>query len=275
MIGRKRSWLCIFMLCILEISFESNPDSGSSTRPLTTDVVDKMIKCLGEKHIKFCNEKPNLGELKTCANSSVEGADKISETVLEQIFTKLIEARGNNLLPTDRIPRYQTYLITKMNQYISERHSLHLLSQLKMKELIRGISRFAEVRENEYFEIYCTFKELIDVSSQFMKSVQSIYHELKQLADNHPKTDTEISNVKGITLSATKTLIKSIEESYSSVKFAFRIMFGSFISTLVISSLKEHDKIQDGLHDKIRRIRIETMSFTEPPEYIQAGIVFF
>ncbi|KII73579.1 hypothetical protein RF11_05778 [Thelohanellus kitauei] len=158
-----------------------------------------------------------------------------------------------------------------MNQYIGERYNLHLLSLLKMKKIIRVISRFTEVRENEYFEIYCTFKEVIDVSSHFMKSVKRIYHELKHLAYNYPKTDTEISNVMEITLRATQKLIKSIEESYTMVLFVFRILLGSFIDILVISSLKEHDNVQYAIHDKIRNICIKTMSFTDKLENIPAG----
>ncbi|KII73684.1 hypothetical protein RF11_01894 [Thelohanellus kitauei] len=80
---------------------ESQPARhGSSEVYIKAQIVQKIIRCLLENQIKVCEIKPDIREVKACADASVEGPPKVCEFlvdlagVLDQIFNTLFQVRG-------------------------------------------------------------------------------------------------------------------------------------------------------------------------------------
>ncbi|KII73974.1 hypothetical protein RF11_05086 [Thelohanellus kitauei] len=157
-----------------------------------------------------------------------------------------------------------------MNEYISEGYTIQRLSTLTLEQIIYGTKRFTNVAQNEYFDIYCTFKETVDVSQKLFKSAKSNYLDLKSSVEKDTRNSGESIDLKVKAYNAKNSLLTSIIQSYAGVKFVFKPLLSSFIHILLKSHIKERDKIQYAIHDEIQKILEETEKFTNLEEDSQS-----
>ncbi|KII69747.1 hypothetical protein RF11_03935 [Thelohanellus kitauei] len=232
-------------------------------------VAEKIIKCLEEKNIQVCKAKPNMGKVKSCADSSVESANKIPQNVLVEVFAKLYQERVQT-------PRFQVKLINLMTEHLKQKSTLESLTTNHMKEIVLASMHIDIFKDSEYIEVYCSFKEVIHFAYKCLEWAQNCYNELESLAEKNVQTDSEIIGIMVNARQAQMKILTDILKSYDSFEFVFKPWLRFFISELFVerSNEYEHDKLHKGISDEIENILKQIDIFENDPDASQKGIPF-
>ncbi|KII73685.1 hypothetical protein RF11_01893 [Thelohanellus kitauei] len=135
---------------------------------------------------------------------------------------------------------------------------------------------------NDYFEVYCSFNEIVGVAYMVLKLAkvfillnQDSYEDLQPLVKNRPKTDSDISEIKVQVIQTKNKLLTDILEKYDSVKFVYKPSLSPFIDKVCLELDNENCKIRDGIRNEIEKVLDDTQTFENDQDTNQKGIVFY
>ncbi|KII63871.1 hypothetical protein RF11_05088 [Thelohanellus kitauei] len=251
--------LSVISLLIVLGSPEGTSSGVSETVEFTADVAYKIITCLSAKNIGVCQTKPDMVQVKSCTESSVESGKNIPENVLDQIFNKLFTERVQT-------PAFQEELIIQMTHHLTEGLTLQNLDTYFCKQTVLATLSQSKLADTEYFEIFCSFKEIINVGLKYLQFVQSSYDDLKHFVEKHPQTDSELHDIKVNALKTKKKMLTVVLQSYNSFKFVFKPTLSHFITMLFFERAYEHDKLHEGIWDEIEKVLNQIQVFKNDPD---------
>ncbi|KII73686.1 hypothetical protein RF11_01892 [Thelohanellus kitauei] len=128
---------------------------------------------------------------------------------------------------------------------------------------------------NYYFEVYCSFNEIVDIAHMVLKLAQNRYEELKPLVKNRPKTDSDISETKVMALKAKNKLLTDILKTYDSVKFVYKPSLSHLFDKVYLEFHVENSKIREGIRNEIEKILDDTQTFKNDQDTNKKGIILY
>ncbi|KII71609.1 hypothetical protein RF11_03578 [Thelohanellus kitauei] len=162
-----------------------------------------------------------------------------------------------------------------MTQTLMEGSTLLELATTYKENILLDVLKNNKLSIDYYFEVYCTYDEVVDVAYMVLKLAQNTYRDLNLLVKNYPKTDSDIIQIKVKALQAKNKLLTDILKTYDSVKFVYKPSLSHFIDKVCLDCDNENYKIRDGIRNEIEKILDDTQSFNNDQDTNQKGIVFY